>query len=281
MNGTVHYVEDAWRYHGFDEMKITGSMIALLYILFLITLTVCEDVTISMPGVTTSHKDQYLCTAIKLNNASKYIRKFTVNADASKAHHMILFGCDMVSDDKVYPKFWDCGSARICNGHMSIKYAWAKNAPPTNLPKDVGFEIGSQRSKVQYLILQVHYAILMKPGKFFFREHDHSSIVLNVSPKMPTYLAGIHLLLASEGVIPAHSPVTHIDANCQYRDRNPMYIFAYRTHAHKLGRVITGYRYRQRSRDKWSLIAKGNPQWPQVCLLSMLMCLYSFKERKP
>ena len=44
-----------------------------------------------------------------------------------------------------------------------------------------------------------------------------------------------------------------------------MHVFAYRTHAHTLGSVITGYRYSPGSRQ-WDLIAKGNPNWPQVML---------------
>ena len=44
-----------------------------------------------------------------------------------------------------------------------------------------------------------------------------------------------------------------------------MHVFAYRTHAHTLGSVITGYRYSPGSRQ-WDLIAKGNPNWPQVIL---------------
>ena len=40
---------------------------------------------------------------------------------------------------------------------MNIVYAWAKNAPPTILPNDVGFRIGAE-SNIRFLVLQVHYA---------------------------------------------------------------------------------------------------------------------------
>ena len=36
----------------------------------------------------------------------------------------------------------------------------------------------------------------------------------------------------------------------------------FRTHAHGLGSVITGYKYEADSK-KWTEIARGNPQWPQ------------------
>ena len=36
-------------------------------------------------------------------------------------------------------------------------YAWAKNAPSTSLPKNVGFHIGGNTG-ISYLTLQIHYA---------------------------------------------------------------------------------------------------------------------------
>ena len=34
-------------------------------------------------------------------------------------------------------------------------YAWAKDAPPAELPEHVGFEVGNE---YEYVVLQVHYA---------------------------------------------------------------------------------------------------------------------------
>ena len=41
----------------------------------------------------------------------------------------------------------------MCLDGNSIMFAWAKNAPPTTLPKDVGFKLNPKEKK--YLILQV------------------------------------------------------------------------------------------------------------------------------
>ena len=41
----------------------------------------------------------------------------------------------------------------ICQYGQSIMFAWAKNAPPTTLPKDVGFKIDPTEKK--FLVLQV------------------------------------------------------------------------------------------------------------------------------
>ena len=45
--------------------------------------------------------------------------------------------------------------------------------------------------------------------------------------------------------------------------RSPLHIFAYRAHAHSYGSVISGYMYNEAQRT-WSLVAKGNPRWPQA-----------------
>ena len=49
----------------------------------------------------------------------------------------------------------------------------------------------------------------------------------------------------------------------QVEAKNPLHIFAYRAHAHSYGSVISGYMYNEAQRT-WSLVAKGNPRWPQA-----------------
>jgi hypothetical protein len=47
-------------------------------------------------------------------------------------------------------------------GGSSIMFAWAKNAPPTVLPKDVGFKIDTTQRK--YLVLQVAHSSCFPGG---------------------------------------------------------------------------------------------------------------------
>jgi hypothetical protein len=58
---------------------------------------------------------------------------------------------------------------------MRIIYAWAKNAPPTILPKNVGFRIGPE-SNISYLVFQVHYAHALPEGT-----QDESGFKVSVS----------------------------------------------------------------------------------------------------
>jgi hypothetical protein len=46
-----------------------------------------------------------------------------------------------------------------------------------------------------------------------------------------------------------------------FTDTHLIKVFAFRTHAHGSGVVITGYRY---SSEEFKMIGKGNPQWPQA-----------------
>ena len=43
----------------------------------------------------------------------------------------------------------------VCKGQSKLLYAWAKDAPPANIPEDVGFKVGKP---YEYIVLQLHYA---------------------------------------------------------------------------------------------------------------------------
>lgn len=60
--------------------------------------------------------------------------------------------------------------------------------------------------------------------------------------------------------IPGRNAVTHGDMNCIVRSE--IHPFAFRTHAHKWGSVITGYKYDTQTNEIIEF-ARGNPQWPQ------------------
>jgi len=57
--------------------------------------------------------------------------------------------------------------------------------------------------------------------------------------------------------------VVHGDVNCKLPSDIPLHMFAYRTHAHSLSPVITGYVYNQKGHT-YREIARGSPQWPQA-----------------
>lgn len=67
-------------------------------------------------------------------------------------------------------------------------------------------------------------------------------------------------LLGTGGTIPPLS-VEHMEAACRIQENKRIYPFAYRTHTHSLGKVVSGYRVRN---GDWALLGKRDPLTPQM-----------------
>ncbi|KAK6968842.1 alpha-amidating enzyme precursor 2 [Biomphalaria glabrata] len=115
------------------------------------------------------------------------------------------------------------------NGQSSIMFAWAKNAPPTVMPKGVGLRIGSKTS-IQTIVVQVHYAKVFKDSE----PEDHSGLKFYTTHQKPQYVAGI-FLLAAGFTIPPHVNLYPVDISCTFGMDKSIFPFAYRTHSHGLG----------------------------------------------
>ncbi|XP_017774183.1 PREDICTED: peptidylglycine alpha-hydroxylating monooxygenase [Nicrophorus vespilloides] len=220
-----------------------------------------------MPNVHPNRDELYLCTPVKvLPDKSFYIVGFEPNATMNTVHHMILFGCTTPGAKR---EFWDCGEmatgvnshlprAQPCAEGSHVLYAWARDADSLELPDDVGFQIGIG-TQVQYLVLQVHYA-----HKFPDTFVDRSGINLIYTQKPRSKLAGV-VLLATGGTIPPHG-ITHMESNCVINEHKTIYPFAYRTHTHSLGKVVSGYQVKRDKfgYDEWVLLGKRDPMTPQM-----------------
>lgn len=154
------------------------------------------SVDIRMPGVVPTRSDTYLCMAFPVpTSRDSYIVDFIPHASMDTVHHMLLFGCQTPVSRSSY---WDCGSVQgTCEDEASIMYAWARNAPPTKLPKDVGFKVG-RNSGMSYFVLQIHYGDVIA-----FRDHhrDCSGLTLRMTLKPQPFTAGIYLLMSVDTVI--------------------------------------------------------------------------------
>uniref|UniRef100_A0A8C5M108 Peptidylglycine alpha-amidating monooxygenase n=1 Tax=Leptobrachium leishanense TaxID=445787 RepID=A0A8C5M108_9ANUR len=208
---------------------------------------------VRMPGVTPTEPDTYLCKAYRLPvDDEAYVVDFRPHANMDTAHHMLLFGCNVPSSTDDY---WDCG-AGTCADKSSIMYAWARNAPPTKLPKGVGFRVGGE-SGSKYFVLQVHYG---DANAFKDKHKDCTGVTVQITPEKQPLIAGIYLMMSVDTVIPPGEKAVNADIACTYT-RPVMHPFAYRVHTHRLGQVVSGYRIRNR---KWSLIGRQSPQLPQA-----------------
>ncbi|KAL4228224.1 hypothetical protein ACF0H5_013657 [Mactra antiquata] len=223
-----------------------------------------EDVTFLMPGVQPKIEDTYLCIPMKTSDIPRYIVGFQPHANMEISHHMLLYGCETPGSDQ---PVWNCGEMAtkggdyhkgpVCGSGAKILYAWAMDAPALSLPKDVGFKVGDDTG-VNYLVLQVHYKNV-KPFLPPRNEKDSSGIVLSMTNVPQARRAGVYLL-GTSGYIPSKT-TTYMETMCTFDNDFNVHPFAFRTHAHMLGQVTSGYRIRD---GQWTEIGRKSPQLPQM-----------------
>ncbi|XP_036867802.1 peptidyl-glycine alpha-amidating monooxygenase isoform X5 [Manis javanica] len=208
---------------------------------------------IHMPGVTPKQSDTYFCMSMRLPvDEEAFVIDFRPHASMDTVHHMLLFGCNMPSSTGSY---WFCDEG-TCTDKANILYAWARNAPPTRLPKGVGFRVGGETGS-KYFVLQVHYGDI---SAFRDNHKDCSGVSLHLTRLPQPLIAGMYLMMSVDTVIPAGEKVVNSDISCHYK-KYPMHVFAYRVHTHHLGKVVSGYRVRN---GQWTLIGRQSPQLPQA-----------------
>ncbi|KAB5543643.1 hypothetical protein PHYPO_G00081710 [Pangasianodon hypophthalmus] len=243
------------RYKRFEEMWSEPNDCSQARQPFVLSNPYNFSLDIRMPGVIPTVSDSYYCMAIPVPTPREsYIVDFVPHASMDTAHHMLLYGCRTPYSTKGY---WDCGTEQgTCEDEAKIMYAWARNAPPTKLPKDVGFRVGGD-TRITYFVLQIHYGDVHN-----FRDHhkDCSGLTLRMTSKPQPFIAGMYLMMSVDTVIPPGKTVTNADIACTYLSY-PMYPFAFRTHTHRLGKVVSGYRVRN---GQWTLIGRQSPQLPQA-----------------
>ncbi|XP_070268502.1 peptidyl-glycine alpha-amidating monooxygenase isoform X11 [Myotis yumanensis] len=208
---------------------------------------------IQMPGVTPKQSDTYFCMSMRLpTDEEAFVIDFKPRASMDTVHHMLLFGCNMPSSTGSY---WFCDEG-TCIDKANILYAWARNAPPTRLPKGVGFKVGGETGS-KYFVLQVHYGDI---SAFRDNHKDCSGVSLHLTRLPQPLIAGMYLMMSVDTVIPAGEKVVNSDISCHYNNY-PMHVFAYRVHTHHLGKVVSGYRVRN---GQWALVGRQSPQLPQA-----------------
>lgn len=208
---------------------------------------------IRMPGVTPKQSDTYFCMSVRLpTDEEAFVIDFKPRASMDTVHHMLLFGCNMPASTGNY---WFCDEG-TCTDKANILYAWARNAPPTRLPKGVGFRVGGETGS-KYFVLQVHYGDI---SAFRDNHKDCSGVSLHLTRLPQPLIAGMYLMMSVDTVIPPGGKVVNSDISCHYK-KYPMHVFAYRVHTHHLGKVVSGYRVRN---EQWTLIGRQSPQLPQA-----------------
>jgi peptidylglycine monooxygenase len=242
------------------------SALILLVACFYGTHAIGEESTeLRMPGAIVTKPETYLCTAIEVDQAKPhYITEFKAHGKSQHAHHILLFGCTTPGSDHA---IWNCGemnnggkdhiyeSASPCGSGSQILYDWGRDAPALKLPEGVGFKVGGD-SQFQYLVAQVHY---MHP-----MEGDDSGVDLKSTTEIQPRLAAT-MLLATDGIMQAKS-TENFETACMIDEDLELHPFAFRTHSHDHGKVVSGWKVTQNEdgKDTWELIGKHDPLKPQM-----------------
>ncbi|CAG9534227.1 unnamed protein product [Cercopithifilaria johnstoni] len=240
------------------------KLLLLLVIIDIYQITIANKITeLRMYGVEPTMSDSYFCTVAPLDSTMEhYIVGYKPNATMQKAHHMLLFGCSQPGSDEA---IWDCGDmttvgpnfqrAPICIDQPRILYGWGRNAPELYLPEGVGFKVGGN-TDIQYLVLQVHYMGKVGP--------DYSGVSIE-STIEPLDKQASTLLMVTGGTLPANKRET-FETACIVNEDIEMHPFAFRTHTHRHGEMVSGWVVRQNEygQDNWELIGERNPLLPQM-----------------
>lgn len=242
------------------NIHLTISLITVgLFVIVKETYGSTYSMTIRMKGAVPTRPDDLQCTAVKLDPEESYIIKVDPHASRQTAHHMMVYGCKDLPNNKTV---WDCHLSEthesensVCRGgQREILYAWANDAPAKTLPEGVGIRV-SGRTDIKYLVVQLHYASVFPEGVT-----DNSGVTLTLTHNRPPMQAG-YLVLVNYGSIPPKQKAYYTESYCKYEEDFPIYPIGYRTHAHELGYVVSGYRVRD---GKWMEIGRMSPQLPQM-----------------
>lgn len=93
---------------------------------------------------------------------------------------------------------------------------------------------------------------------------DDSGLFIHYTMEPLRKLAGV-LLLGTGGLIPPLKRES-METACEISEKKTIHPFAFRTHTHSLGKVVSGYRVRtdETGEDHWTLLGKRDPLTPQM-----------------
>ncbi|CAI2320300.1 unnamed protein product [Caenorhabditis sp. 36 PRJEB53466] len=233
-----------------DRLRILLAAFLSLHVSWATKNDDLQKFTIQMIGYSPQKTDDYV--AVSVEATPGYIVGFEPMAHADRVHHMLLYGCTMPASEQ---GFWRGMETCGWGGGSYILYAWARNAPNLVLPNDVAFSVGHEQDGIKYFVLQVHYA-----QPFAGEVHDFSGVTLHISQRKPLNLAAV-MLFVSGTPIPPHLPAFQNNITCVFESATPIHPFAFRTHTHAMGRLVSAF---FKHDGRWNKIGKRNPQWPQL-----------------
>jgi hypothetical protein len=118
------------------------------------------------------------------------------------------------------------------------------------MPKNSGFVVGGD-SEIQHFVVQQHFMMAAPNGL-----PKPTGISMVYKSGLPQKYAGIFILAVDSFTVPGDQKAVNVNTKCKVTSKQPIDLIAYRTHAHDIGKLVTG-----RQNDK--VIVKHSPQIPQ------------------
>ena len=155
----------------------------------------------------------------------------------SPSPHHNHTGCSEANTEPV----WRCRGHSVCSPSATtqhVLYGWAKDAPPAGVPEGAAFRVG-HGTGTRSLVMQVHFTTRRPPG-------DKSGVRLHLGAGggAAPFSAGL-TMFARYFQIPPREPEVKVPNQCCLRGFEPQHAFAFRVHAHDMGR----YEERERERE--------------------------------
>jgi len=203
-------------------------------------------------------KEQTRCLYLELDKSEDvYIIELEIIGNRSVNHHMSLgllrdiYDMDYQENGNTI----DCKNDNV-NGRDSRRiYTWALDAAGIKFPNGIGIK-ASGSTGLKYLALGLHYNGDLPIG---FVDNNSAYILTMTTQKLP-YQVGVYTLGDSLSDIPPKRERFHMESACEYNLPYDMVPLAYRTHAHIIIPVISGYVIKN---NKWIELGRMSPHQPQ------------------
>lgn len=217
------------------------------------------ELEIRMKNAHIQKKEDSRCTFVKLEPETQFITDIQINGIKEINHHISLIGCETIPDfDRLdNDNSWNCGEIGICGGSRKTRriYTWALDAQGINMQPGVGYKV-SGNTGLNYLVIQAHYNDKVEVG---YSDSKTAYVLQMTSQKLP-YQTGVYTL-GDNGQIPAKHERYHMDSGCRLKLNYDIVPIFYRTHAHNIIPVISGYLIKG---DEWTELGRMSPKQPEA-----------------
>lgn len=179
-------------------------------------------------------REEYRCKAIELSEPVQFITGLQILGNMKLDHHMTVTSCENIDPAGRHGDSFDCNNS-CYPGEKRRLFTWALDADGIKFEKGVGFKV-SGNTRLNYLVLQVHYNGDIPVGYI----DTESAYLLTMTYQHLPYQVGVYTL-GDNGLIPPKQEKYHMDAACEVKFNYDIVPINYRTHAHNISSVISGY----------------------------------------